>query len=212
MQEFLRKYFPSLVDNVTLLLAKISWKQKHALDEERKEELANMLKNDYYIILTRRGNYLSTYMIGIMGFILYGKFGFYSHSLMNLEDEAKDPSDFRLVEATGAGVAYSTFNEVFQHPDAVCLLKPKNISLEEWTLCLDASKKYLGRPYDTLFDLSNDASMSCVELVRSAMKTLPDYDTKFGNFEKIINKTKNLTPQMFKDCEDFEVVYEIMNK
>jgi hypothetical protein len=37
----------------------------------------------------------------------------------------------------------------------------------------------------------------------------PDYQENFANFEKMIKERKNLTPQMFYDCPDFEVVYEV---
>ena len=37
----------------------------------------------------------------------------------------------------------------------------------------------------------------------------PDYYTNFANFEKLIAERKNLTPQMFYECPDFEVVFEI---
>lgn len=191
------------------LLAKIHWKQHHELSPANRALLHEMLAKDYYIIATRRDNQFSTIMIAIGHFFLTGKLGYYSHVLMNLEDEVQSPEDFRLIEATGEGVHYSTFDEVFKYPYAIALIKPKSMTIEEWTTCLDNAKIYLGRPYDNLFNLKNDLEINCVELVHRALQALPDYATRFAAFEKLLQKKKKLTPQMFADCSDFEVVLKI---
>jgi hypothetical protein len=36
----------------------------------------------------------------------------------------------------------------------------------------------------------------------------PAYEDAFGNFEDMISREGNLLPQMFRECQDFEVVYE----
>jgi hypothetical protein len=128
-----------------------------------------------------------------------------------LEDEVKADDDFRLVEATGNGVNYSPFELVFE-VHGVVLLKPKNMSVDHWTLVMDKAMTEIGKPYDSLFDLKNDNALSCVELVRTALMAEPNYYTNFANFEEMIRKRKNLTPQMFYECPDFEVVYEIRKK
>jgi hypothetical protein len=128
---------------------------------------------------------------------------------MNLEDEVKDPNDFRLIEAVGTGTRFATFEDVFGDPDAVLLLKPKSMTTDEWTGLLDAGKTYLGRPYDTLFDLKNDKALSCVELVRDILKAVPDYYLDFACFEDMLKAYTNLTPDMFAMCPDFEPVYKV---
>lgn len=190
-------------------LAKIHWKQKYELSQEHQQLLREKLAKDYYIIATRRDNHFSTMMIAIGHFFLTGRIGYYSHVLMNLEDEVKSDDDFRLIEATGSGVHFSTFEEVFPPTYAVALIKPKGMTVEEWTECMDNAKNYLGRPYDNLFDLKNTLEINCVELVRIALQALPDYSTRFANFEKLLNKEKKLTPQMFAECSDFEVVLKL---
>jgi uncharacterized protein YycO len=127
---------------------------------------------------------------------------------MNLEDEVNSDNDFRLIEATGSGTHYSPFDLVFR-VHGVVLLKPKNMSAEHWTKVMDKANSELGKPYDSLFDLRNDQRLSCVELVRSALMAEPDYEKNFANFEAMIKSRKNLTPQMFYECEDFEIVYEV---
>lgn len=215
IQEFLRKYFAKPFDAFVNWAAKISWKQKHPITPIDKENLARLLTKDYYIIATRRGNFLTTYFIGIANFFLSGKFGYYSHVLMNLEDEVKGHADFKFVEALGNGTQYSTWTEVFgdftgaNSPDAVALIKPKCLSVEDWTAVLDGARAQVGKPYDTLFDLKDDKAISCVELIRLALKQTKDYERNFANFEKLIAKRKNLTPQMFLECKDFEIYYEI---
>lgn len=205
----MNKYLSKLVSPVISFIGKIKWKQRHAISQTDKMVIKRMIIHDYFIILTRRSNHLSTYFISLANFLLTGKFGYWSHSLMNLEDEVTTDDDFRFIEAIGTGTKFSTFDEVFGTVDGVCLLKPKTLTLDEWTAVLDRAKTNLGKPYDTLFDLRNDKELSCVELVRVALQALPDYETRFANFEALIKKRKNLSPQMFFDCDDFEVVYMI---
>lgn len=203
-------WISTAVDAIVDMIGKISWKQKNPLSVADQEIIKQMLTTDYYIILTRRSNYLSTYAIAFANLVLTGKWGFYSHALMNMEDVVKDPSDFRLIEATGHGVGYSSFDKVFNSGlDAAVLLKPKHMSIEDWTKVMDAANENLGKPYDSLFDLKNDNALSCVELVRNALKGLPDYNERFADFEEMIKKNRNLAPQMFFDCKDFEVVFQI---
>lgn len=197
-----------LIEKVVLWIGNIHWKFTDGLTGKELDEIEKRLIPDYYIILTRRKNHLSTYFIMLSYILLKGKFGYYSHALMNLEDEVTEEKDFRLIEATGKGVHYSTFAEVFDC-HSVALLKPKNMSLEEWTEVMDKARTELGKPYDTLFDLKTDKELSCVELVRVALQALPDYETRFANFEKMIKTKNNLHPQMFYDCDDFEVVFEV---
>lgn len=209
MQAFLRKYFGWLIDGIATLVGNTNWTQSSQISKSDQDTIMEMLKKDYYIICTRHRNHLSTYAIGLAGLFSSGKFGFYAHVLMNLEDEVNSPDDFRLVEAVGTGSQYSTFQEVFDNPDAVCLLKPKKMSTDHWTAVMDKAKTQVGKPYDTLFDLTSDKAVSCVELVRAALQGEPNYATDFAEFEKMISKINNLTPQMFRDCPDFEVVYEV---
>jgi hypothetical protein len=201
--------FKKIFSAFSVLVGKIHWKQRRAITETQKEQIMEMLKENYYVICTRRSNHLSTYAIAIGHFFLTGKFGRYGHVLLNLEDDVSSEDDFRLVEAVGVGTKFSTFDEVFGDVDGVCLLKPKAMTIDEWTGLLDVAKSQEGKPYDTLFDMKNDQALSCVELVRLILKASPHYNVDFANFEAMVNKRLNLTPQMFRDCSDFEPVLEI---
>lgn len=209
MQSFLRKYFGWLINAIATLIGKINWKQTHPITELDKSTIMALLARNYYIIATRHSNHLSTYAISLAGFCATGKFSTYGHVCMNLEGDNPGVEDFRLVEAIGTGSKYSTFDEVFGDCDGVALLKPVAMSAEEWTAVLDKAKTEVGKPYDTLFDLADDTKVSCVELVRDALEGEPNYHQDFTNFEQMISKINNLTPQMFRDCPDFEVVYEV---
>jgi len=189
-------------------IAKVHWKQSSVLTAEDDAVIREKCINNYYIIVTRKSNYLTTFFIALGNFLLTGQWGFYSHALMNLEDKVDDDSDFRFIEATGAGTHYSTFESVFGAVDAVALITPKNMSIAEWTTALDKSRTYLGRPYDNLFNLKSDLEINCVELIRLALEGTDDYATNFAEFEKLIAK-KKLTPDMFVNCPDFKVVYRI---
>lgn len=190
-------------------IAKVHWHQRKLLSNNDADSLKTKFTANYYIIVTRKSNYLTTFFISLGNFLLTRHWGYYSHVLMNFEDEVIADTDFRFIEATGTGTHFSTFDTVFGKVDAVALIRPKNITLIEWTNVLDKAKTYLGVPYDNLFDLKNTLEINCVELVRIALQTLPDYDEKFAEFEKMVAKDKKLTPDMFYNCQDFEVINEI---
>ena len=194
------------------LLTKFHWEQKHPISSEDKTVLKEKLAKDYYVIATRKSNYATTFLITLGHFFLTRKWGFYSHVLMNLEDTVKTDDDYRFIEATNVGVKYSDFDTVFGAVDAVALIKPKSMTIDEWTAALDRSKTYFGRPYDNLFDLKSDREINCVELVRLALSGNPNYKTDFIEFEKLVEAKKKLTPDMFAQCSDFEIAYTVRKK
>lgn len=194
------------------LSSKVKWRQTRHLDESDIAALKTKFVTDHYIIATRKGNYLTTYLIGFGNWLLGGRFGRFSHVLMNLEDEVNSSSDFRFIEATGQGTHYSTFEQVFGAVDRVALVAPKHITVAEWTAALDSIKVYLGVPYDNLFDLKSTLEINCVELIRLALQKTPNYTENFAQFEELCQRKKKLTPEMFIECEDFEVVFEIKKK
>jgi hypothetical protein len=204
----MKNLWTSLIEWIVITIGKVHWGYKDGLTNAELDEVRKLLTPHYYIILTHRNNHLSTFFVGLASWLLTRKWSYWAHALMNLEDEVKSDSDFRLVEATGTGVNYSPFNLVFE-VHGVVLLKPKNMSAENWTTVMDKAMTEIGKPYDSLFDLRNDNALSCVELVRTALMAQPDYAENFANFEKMICERKNLTPQMFYECEDFEIIYEV---
>ena len=194
---------------ITWVVSKINWKQRHAITADEKRVIQSMLEKDYYVILTRHGNHLSTVAINIAHKALTGRKGYYGHVLMNLEDEVNDPNDFRLVEAIGSGSQFSSFDDVFGDADSVALLKPKTLSMDDWRLIMDRAPTLTGRPYDSVYDMYNDSKLSCVELVRNALQADPDYDVCFDQLDGMLAQYKRLDPQMYYECtEDFEVVFE----
>jgi hypothetical protein len=202
--------FSSLISKIVTWVGSISWKTDKVLTETEIETVRGMLVDSYYIVLTRQNGHLSTYAIAIAHWIQTRRRGYYSHVLMNTEDEVRSDADFRMIEATRSGVHYSTFAQVFNGQcGSVALLKPKSLTLDHWAQIMDQAKGYLGRPYDTLFDLTSDSALSCVELIRGALRGLDDYQTRFRSFEKMVSENPKPTPQMFLECEDFEVVYEV---
>ena len=179
------------------------------LQEEDHDYLRKVLAKNYYIILIRRKTHLTTLFIGFASWIKTGKWGYWSHALMNVDDgNIKNDEDFKLMEATSAGVHFSSFMHVFDC-DAVCLLRPKGFTDEDWVETLDCLLKQKAKHYDNLFDLANDQYLSCVELVRRALMGDYKYATKFAAFEKMIQAKHNLVPDMFYECDDFEKVWEI---
>lgn len=207
----LKNFYRKIADFVVITIGRIHWKYTNGLTVEELNDLRQLLIPNYYIILTHRNNHLSTFFVGLASWVLTRRWAYWAHALMNLEDDVKSDADFRLIEATGAGTHYSSFEQVFR-VHGVVLLKPKSMSTEDWTDVMDAANSKLGKPYDSLFDLKNDNALSCVELVRAALMAEPNYAINFANFEQMINESKNLTPQMFYDCPDFQVVYEVSRR
>jgi hypothetical protein len=193
---------------VAMIPGKISWSKTHKITITDQAELAKVLADGYYIILTGSKSHLSSIVVSFLSWIKTGVWANYSHVLMNC-DNITDPADsksFKFVEATATGVHYSTFEEVFAC-DTVCLLTPNNIDNAEWTRIIDALLQQQGKPYDDLFDLSDDTHVSCVELVLNALKAV-NYEEKFADLNRLIEKEKNLVPQMYRTCTDFMVKYE----
>lgn len=199
--------------------ASISWEGLYALfnggvywslKEVDHDNLRELLKPNYYIILTRRKCHLTTYLISFASWTVTGKGVHYTHALMNVDDgNIKNDNDFKLMEATATGVHYSTFMQVFDC-DSVVLLRPKGYTDHDWQEALDGLLAQHGKLYDNLFDIADDTRVSCVEMCRQALMQEDDYATKFANLEALIEKHGNkLTPQMLYDCGDFEVAFEV---
>ena len=180
----------------------------YSLIEEDHDKIRDILKKNYLIILTRRKCHLTTYLIALIAYLKTHQKSYYCHALMNVEGDITNNMDYKLIEATQQGVHFSTFMQVFDC-DSVVLLKPKDVPLEEWTAVLDAVKLELGEPYDTLFDITNNKAVSCVEMVYQGLQKLPDYANRFPDLTKLIEEAGNdLTPQMLYVCRDLEVVFE----
>lgn len=207
--------FKGITEAVVKFIGKIHWPTKRRLPQHELDYIREQLKENYLVICTYRSNHLSSFFINLGDFLLNGKWGKWSHVLINLEDEVKTDADFRLmpatrdmVEAVGTGSRVPTFEEVFSEIQGVAFLKPKSMTLDEWRTVLDAAKGQLGKPYDNLFNIADDSRVSCVELVRNILKGQPNYEQDFAHFEAMIRKKGNLTPAMFYRCPDFEVIYE----
>lgn len=191
------------------LSAFIKGGQYWSLTEEDHEYLRTALRDNYFIIGVSSNCKLSTQFVKLLSKIKGSDRVDYSHVLMNTEDEtAADKGQFKLIEATIKNVHYSSFMEVFSC-DNVVLLKPKNMTLEDWTAALDAAVKMYGTPYDDVYNLLDATHVSCVEFVWEALKKVPDYELKFPHLVSMIAEVGNLTPQMLRDCEDFSVHWEV---
>lgn len=209
IRRFLTRKWKQIAEAVVSAIDRIRWSNSGKIKEEELSRIVELMTPDYFIILTRHKSHLSTYAISIANWFLTRRWGYWSHVLMNTEDTVVNDESFRLIEATGrTGVAYARVNDVF-NCTSCALLKPKSMSLTEWTNVIDALKLAIGKPYDSLYDIADDSGLSCVELVRWALMRETNYAVDFANFERMVQEAKNITPQMFYDCGDFEPVFEI---
>lgn len=207
-----------MLDFLLTLVGKVRWEwlrekltgRRYNLNIMDWYQIKDELSKGYFIILTRRKAHLSTYFVSIGHFLLTGKFGYYSHALVNVEGERATYGfpDFKFVEAIGTGVKSSKWTEVFDC-DSICILKPKWYSIEELNSSVGHVMQDIGKKYDMDFKVYDEDEMSCVEVARDRMTELPEYYEKMRVFEYMIASEKNLTPQMFRDCPDFEVLLEI---
>lgn len=183
-----------------------------------REFARSLMQKRIHLWVSRRDTHLTTYLISFSDWVLSlgvwlkngrkGKrprFGFWSHAFLNYDDN-------ELVEAVAKGVQKAYFDEVFDC-DSVAALLPKKISVSEWEdlqpLIDEEMMKQVGKKYDTMFDISKDDQLSCIELVRLVLKNkVHDYDLKFSEFETMIRTYKNVTPQMLYESNDFVVVWE----
>lgn len=212
-------WYYRVVTAVANWFASIKWEGLHALfnggvywslKEVDHDKIRELLKPNYYIILTRRKCHMTTYLIGIASWVVSGEGVHYTHALMNVDDgNIRDDNDFKLMEATATGVHFSTFMKVFDC-DSVVLLRPKGYTDADWQEALDGLLEQHGKKYDNLFDIADDTRVSCVEMCRQALMQEDQYETKFANLEALIVKHgSNLTPQMLYDCGDFEIAFEV---
>lgn len=189
-------------------IPKIQIRNRNPLTTEEKQKLAELLASDYYIILTSNNYHLSSIMVRVLTFLKTGKWPRYSHVLMNVDFiTSPKPDKFKFMEATVKGVHYSSFDEVFDCTD-YCLLKPANVELKNYTAVIDEMIENHGKPYDDLFNLLNDESMSCVELVRDALMEITDYAKYFNDLEQLIQRSGNLMPEDFYHCLDFDITHQ----
>lgn len=197
------KLFYELYHIVVKFIPRVNW-GGGTLSATEKVKIAEKLSKNYYIILVADGNRLSSLLISLITLVSTGKWGKYTHALMNCDymDSVEDIDKFKFVEATASGVHYSSFNDVFDNATSVCLLRPANVV--DWMTVIDDLVKNVGKPYDDLFDLVDDSKLSCVEVVLDAFD-----DDEFPRLKQDIKSKNNLTPQMFRETPDLVIEYEV---
>lgn len=209
--------FECITNAVVVGIGKVKWDfipaavnsgKYYKLTYKEQIVLRRKLEQNHYIILTRRDTHLSTYCQNAAELIMRGSWGFWSHCAMNAEDAVTTDEDFRILEAVGRGVIYSEFKDVFDC-DSAALLIPKGFTPEDWTIVLTDAAKQLGKGYDTVFNCLDDSKMSCIELVRHALKAVPNYEQRFPKFEAMLVKYKTLSPEMLYSSGEFEIAYEV---
>lgn len=169
-------------------------------------EIMDKLRNGNYMIAVKDPYSLSGFFVRFSHWFLTGHKAHYTHVLLNLED---DGEDFKFVEATSSGVHTSDFHEVFKHAQNVALLKPKYYTSNEFDECIKHANDLVGKKYDFGYNVNDESKMSCVEVVLSCLKKLPFYSDRMRCLEFLMKYERNLTPDMYVEVPDIEVVLEI---
>lgn len=203
---------------IVQLIGKVKWEglkriltgRRYNLTLEDWSRIKEILKEGNMVVLTYRKAHLSTYSTRLAELFINGKWGCWSHVLVSLDNEGKALPFYHtnFIEAIGKGVVVSNWFDVF-NCDGVCILKPKWYSFEDLEGGEVEVIDELGKKYDTKLDPESEESRACVEIGRELLAHLPDYKNKMRVFEYMIQTKKYLTPDMFRDCPDFEVVLEI---
>lgn len=157
-------------------------------------------ESDYLICLSRRDAYFTTLLIGAASRILSRKKTYYTHALM-----------FELgtaMEATAKGTHLSPPSHILEC-DGIVFLRPKGMTHEFWEMMLVEARRNLGKPYDSIFDFTNDNEISCIEYVYDSLASIPGHRSKWPNFMGLVEQKGGVTPQMLYDSGDFDIVLEI---
>lgn len=182
---------------------KLGWKPSGEIWQKL---LCDSLDKGYYIILTEDRGALSSWGVKLLHFCLTFTWPRYTHALVNVEETTA--TKYLFMEAINKGVWFADFNEVF-NCDSIVFLSPIWYTQEEFDATVADVYAEIGKDYDIKFNYDDETNRSCVEIARQRMMTLPGYFEKMRRFEYLIKCEKNLTPQMFRDCPDFQVVLEI---
>ena len=192
--------------------------REYNLSSYHREYARRLMNEGVWIWVARRRTHLTSYLISFADWLLHLKvwaknkfkgprprFGYWTHVFIN-------DVDGTIIEAIGTGVQDSYFDDVF-NCDAVACLAPTFISKEEWAQVSEKVIKkafaQLGKHYDSVFDIADDSEVSCIELVRTCLKEVDNYEEKFKDFEQAIKIYKNLTPQMLYESKSFTVLWEV---
>jgi uncharacterized protein YycO len=185
--------------------------REYNLTQAQLDKIEELLHKENLIILTWRYTHLTSYLTSLAHWLLMlrsgkpPKFGRWSHVAINIEYDSKDRSQFKIFEAIASGVKRNRFEDVF-NADKACLLRVRGFDSQ---FVSDAIKAYLeaqlGKKYDTTFNLSSDKRLSCVELIYNALKHA---GYPLTSLHDLICEYKNLTPDMYYECREFEIVYE----
>lgn len=178
-----------------------------------RRDVSQILYHNNCLCLTRRDSHLTTYLIAIGEFFLRGKWGFWSHALFNIESSVEFLYQIKLIEAISKGVIENDVVEVL-NVDAIVLLVPYMYGTDEkltlaWDAAVQGTSESLGTGYDTHMNIKDPTKVSCVELILCRLKHIEGYETHFSGLLKMIEKEKNLTPDMLYDCGDFKTLLEI---
>lgn len=161
---------------------------------------------DRFIGLSWKKTHISSYLIAFAHWLITGRWSFWAHAWINVDNEEFDSSKIKIFEAVAAGTIISPFWKVL-NCDAILLLKPKNISEYSWDRAAEYLKNKLGAKYDIWDDFHDDKELNCVELVVEAI--LHAAPESLPNLQKMMRKYNRLTPQMIAECGDFKVCLQI---
>jgi len=180
--------------------------KSYSLTRKDINKVCKSLETNRCFGLLRRSNHFTTYLIGASHWFLTGKFGYWSHAWANVESDEADGLDIDIIEAVGAGVIVSPFWDIL-NADAVCLLRPKNITEAEFDLIAKRIREFIGKKYDTFFNIKNVDKLSCEELLYWGIMSV-NSDALPG-LNKLIAKHGNFTPDMIYSSGDFKILLEI---
>jgi hypothetical protein len=176
--------------------------REYDLEPHQIKEACEILKAQNCVGLSYKSTHFTSFLIMLGHFLMTGHWIKWCHAWMNIEGDIKDSKDLEIYESISAGLVKSPFWKVF-NSDAIILLKPKNLSEEQWQDVLQYLKDKLGTPYDICMDEQKDDQLNCVEtVVRSILRANPN---ALPIISRMMKRYGQLTPAMLL-YGDFEIV------
>lgn len=182
---WIRRFLLTILRPLTWLIGRIT-RPKTIITQEKYEDIMSILCVGDIILLRTKKRPTNWFIPG-----------FWSHAAFHLGEGV-------TVDAAFPEVRESTLMELMLRADYIAVMRPKRFAYSELEKAADYAEQAIGKPYDFMFDPSNDA-LYCSELCWHALKHgKPAWtfrpEKKMGVF--------TVTPQDLRDSEHFTLLRE----
>lgn len=155
----------------------------HALTQDQAEQLLPNLKQGD-IFLRRVDDCTANTIIP----------GFWGHAALYV-------GNGEIIDAVGKGVRRVSVQDFFSEGDHAMVIRPKDLTEEQFNVMNTYAEKQLGKPYDYDIDNQDDSRYFCTELVSKALKEA------YGKDFVEANILGGIAPEQFKTAQNFDLIW-----